>query len=751
MTQDPVNNQAINMNNQGLSDILEALQLQMITIGDWILIQRATFDINVREEPYHSIQIYANFKTMTYIRRVWGISERNGELQAVEDVTDLCIATFTKSVVCSGHIGRDPGRDHLVQVNYPFNRWVSGSCLIRYAQDQGGEIIGICSECSGGVAKMEKMCMIKEICDGIEHNEVLKEQYIKCEKEEQDDLSYSHDLNEYHKSSEEECEDDWLGSDETMGHRYEDTNEIEYSENKLNVIINEDVTNNETTYHDDNKKYIEEHRKKISDESQEPQSRLYRNRNYSQEELEVARSLLGKYNGLKPQKFGGKRLSFEDNATARAAFNVRTGRQLDGGAWRKLTHKLREMEIFKGGNENELKNISKEDTDNNEMQQSQAPKYTQEELDIARSLLCKYNALIPKKFGGKRLNCEDSAAARRSFNVRTGRQLDKLAWKKLGQKLSRVVAHKVKATLEDVTKNSDILETSSSTVQKAATIKCAKCPRTFKWRSMLQRHMKKEHSNHTTERLPCEQCGMLLADEVNLRLHIKRKHSSYSDREYKCEFPGCLKAFISAGELNQHKALHGDNKFVCDQCGESYPDKERLNMHLRTKHKALPELQLKCKHCDEVFGKYCHRLWHTNLVHFPEKFKCTICQKSFGTDHLLKVHAKFHTDRSCECPECGKKMMQGQLKMHMRLHTGDLISCSYCPWKGQNKKLLFRHIQRQHKELWEREQESKEDNFKCPECGKLMMSQFHLTKHIGMKHGKHRSNNALPSQVQHLK
>ena len=44
----------------------------------------------------------------------------------------------------------------LFQINYPFNRCVSSSCLIRYTQDQGGEIIGICSECSGVGANIKK-------------------------------------------------------------------------------------------------------------------------------------------------------------------------------------------------------------------------------------------------------------------------------------------------------------------------------------------------------------------------------------------------------------------------------------------------------------------------------------------------------------------------------------------------------------------------------------------------------------------
>ena len=229
-----------------------------------------------------------------------------------------------------------------------------------------------------------------------------------------------------------------------------------------------------------------------------------------------------------------------------------------------------------------------------------------------------------------------------------------------------------------------------------------------------------------------------------------RIHTSYSDREFKCDFQGCTKAFISASDLKNHKAYHGEKSFICDLCGKEESTKYSLQTHLRTKHGALPELELKCKHCDEVFATYRHRLWHTNLVHFPDKYRCSVCHKSHGTKQLLEVHSRFHTDRSCECPECGKTMMQEQLKIHMRLHTGDLISCSYCPWRGQTRRLLSRHIQKQHKVAWEREQESKEDSSRCKECGKFFISERALSNHVGQNHRKHRSI-ALPTDVHHMR
>ena len=39
-----------------LSETLESLRLHLVRVEDWVLIQRANFDIRVNGEPYHSIQ-----------------------------------------------------------------------------------------------------------------------------------------------------------------------------------------------------------------------------------------------------------------------------------------------------------------------------------------------------------------------------------------------------------------------------------------------------------------------------------------------------------------------------------------------------------------------------------------------------------------------------------------------------------------------------------------------------------------------
>ena len=41
-----------------LSQFLQKCSLHVITVEDWILIQRASFDLHIDDLPYHSIQIY---------------------------------------------------------------------------------------------------------------------------------------------------------------------------------------------------------------------------------------------------------------------------------------------------------------------------------------------------------------------------------------------------------------------------------------------------------------------------------------------------------------------------------------------------------------------------------------------------------------------------------------------------------------------------------------------------------------------
>ena len=897
------------LDHQHLSDTLEDLHLQLITIGDWILVQRGTFDIHVMEEPYHSVQIYANMKSMKFIRRVWGMSERSGELKTVDDLRDLCIATFNKSVVCLGHICPDPDRDiDLVQVKYPFTRWISDSCCIRYSKDQCGEIIGICSACSGGAVNIKKIGIKNEM---EEPYEFLTEEDKKYESEDVplDMKSDKGDgdilLDNYEPDSDTNMEEDYndvadgdnenvvdpvfdvytrvndsanfkevnaaywenirneptdfqeiQNEDHGIGRNTNYTKKemrvVKYLLNKYNSLkqeacggkrlsqpnnvaaletfkayterqINrdswrklcsrlrcEEASKSDAQFSNDDleaeevlaiegllkakheemsmKEDIEVYELKIEEHG------IGRNTNYTKKEIRVVRYLLNKYNSLRPEACGGKRLSQKNNLTAFLTFKAYTACQTHKEAWTKLCSRLRSAEgerlatksdaLFSNDDldaeersaiETKHEEISKAmdapENQNQDHEIGRITSYTKKEIRVAKALLAKYNSLKPETYGGQRMSKWDNIAALDIFNSckRTTHQTHRDAWRKLCSRLRCEEGKRLASKTNDQVVNYDLDEallaiakkqqdisknpidnnkgsSSSSTVQKSLPVQffCAECPKTFPLRSILQKHIGRDHKKHKVtgdeyELQTCDKCGLSFSGISSLNHHMKTKHSSYAEREYKCTFPGCNKAFVAASNLNMHKPAHGERKFVCDHCGTSYWQKGQLTHHLRFKHKALPELELKCKHCEEIFPGYNERMWHTNLIHFPERYKCSICQKTFASDYLLTRHTKSaHEDRTfIQCQECGKQIAtEFGLRVHMRLHNGELISCSYCPWKSHIRSKLYKHMRLQHKEEWDREQEKNKDSFNCPECGKAVVNKSALTLHRIRVHGQ---------------
>ena len=146
-----------------LSRVLEELQLSLVRIEEWILIQRATFDLRIDEEPYHSIQMYASLETKKFVVRVWGKTCHYGEFTNEEDLKVHCIINFKNTAACVGYLGSHPGGGlKLVHVNFPCNRWISKCCDVIFEQNSEKMIIGLCPSCSRTNSGIKQEEMAKE-------------------------------------------------------------------------------------------------------------------------------------------------------------------------------------------------------------------------------------------------------------------------------------------------------------------------------------------------------------------------------------------------------------------------------------------------------------------------------------------------------------------------------------------------------------------------------------------------------------
>ena len=131
-------------------------------------------------------------------------------------------------------------------------------------------------------------------------------------------------------------------------------------------------------------------------------------------------------------------------------------------------------------------------------------------------------------------------------------------------------------------------------------------------------------------------------------------------------------------------------------CDHSSPVVTEVKRH-RRQHLIDEKLLVKCKDCSKFYPpKYLEQRHY--LVHKEGKdFKCDVCEKSFKTMEILKVHSRIHGPEderyTHSCEVCGKKFTQkANLESHMRTHTGDRpFKCDFCEKTFSQKGNLDEH------------------------------------------------------------
>ena len=131
-----------------------------------------------------------------------------------------------------------------------------------------------------------------------------------------------------------------------------------------------------------------------------------------------------------------------------------------------------------------------------------------------------------------------------------------------------------------------------------------------------------------------------------------------------------------------------------------------------------------CKIC----GKVVKIMRFHMIIHRPERFKCSICEKSFCRKSQLESHASIHTGvKSHKCPICGQLFRcLSNLKRHIRIHTGDRpYTCDHCP-----KSFYTNYSRREHEQAVHLGTKP----FGCTICSKTFKTRYSMHYHNRRQH-----------------
>uniref|UniRef100_A0A182Q489 Protein krueppel n=1 Tax=Anopheles farauti TaxID=69004 RepID=A0A182Q489_9DIPT len=217
----------------------------------------------------------------------------------------------------------------------------------------------------------------------------------------------------------------------------------------------------------------------------------------------------------------------------------------------------------------------------------------------------------------------------------------------------------------------------------------------------------------------CPKCTKVFVNRGNLLNHLE---THTNEKSYACDI--CTKTFKYNVQLRLHMRIHtGERPHKCEICNRGFSQLSNLRSHRKTHSKVKP---YKCHLCLKSFTVLDNLTAHSTKC-LKDKFRCTLCSKSFAKEGNLLSHLQSHSDGIVEkmfkCEMCPKSFKNKEdWKRHVRVHTGEKpYTCDICSKGFAQKANLLSHRKTHLKP---------NVVYKCERCARTFRSQKVLEMHV---------------------
>ncbi|KAJ8289788.1 hypothetical protein GJAV_G00005350 [Gymnothorax javanicus] len=264
---------------------------------------------------------------------------------------------------------------------------------------------------------------------------------------------------------------------------------------------------------------------------------------------------------------------------------------------------------------------------------------------------------------------------------------------------------------------------------------CSKCGKCFK-KLRLQSHEKHcEKVIPNLQGSACRKCGQKFCQQYKRIIHEKKCPGSSNDKlKHRC--PHCPKAFKYRCYLLRHLVAHKQDKpYECSRCGRKYTSRSHCLEHENLCEGVMSSQSTsKVDVKDQAPSLLTTNKLKGGPITKGEgegEYKCRFCTKSFMKARNLRRHILTHTEvkpyRCKSCESCFSRY--DHLKLHQNRCKGKRQRLEVRIFK-LNLEDLRKHWEKNAVSAEEKEGKIAE----CNSCGKSFTSKINLARHVALRH-----------------